>query len=251
MGFSRAELAVHVIGEITAKMKLEGYSVSDPPDGGPSEEPGVRVPTWRRVWFTIQGRGIEGRTVAAVEALVSDSERTGGVRFQGMVNLLSPAVEEVLFDIPDSALDSSFRPGNEYAQRNLLDMNSFAGLKDPSSLDRDFHVIDYGVGDGVDRFMECVTGEVAAFLAARDSVDKLVGLALRPRETDPGWPSPSRFRGVVVLCLLDDRVGDAVGLMDRYLLWERYKRSDSRERVQAFDSALRQRFPEYALARSR
>ena len=147
-------------------------------------------------------------------------------------------------------MDSSYRPENARAQRNRLDMAGFGSLENPPKSDRAFHVVALGVGDGVERFIDGVRGGVVDFFAERDSLAKLVDLALRERPQDPGWPAPSRFRGAVVLCLLDGRVDDAVGLMDRYLSWEKYKRSDSRDRVVAFDAELRQRFPSYARART-
>ncbi len=246
----RAELAEHVISEITAGMTAQGYSVSEPLDNQPSAEPGVRVPSWRTLWFTHAERGIQGRTTAAVSAIVAASQQTGGVRIEGYAYLLSQALEEVLRGVPDTALDSSYRPGNTYAQRNYVDMAGFGSLENPPKSDLTFHIVALGVGDGVERFMDGTRRGVVDFFAERDSLMKLVDLALRERAQDRGWPAPSRFRGVVVLCLLEGRVDDAVGLMDRYLSWEKYKRSDSRDRVVAFDSVLCERFPDYALARS-
>ncbi|WP_216918246.1 hypothetical protein [Nocardia noduli] len=198
----RAELAEHVISEIRAGMTAQGYSVSVPLDNGPSVEPGVRVPSWRTVWFTYPERGIQGRTTAAVSATIAASKQTGGVLIEGYAYLLSQAVEEVLRKVPDSALDSSYRPGNTSAHRNYLDMAGFGSLENPPKSDRTFHVVALGVGDGVERFMDGTRRGVVDFFAERDSLMKLVDLALRERAQDRGG---LRRRGFVGWCVVSAR----------------------------------------------
>ncbi|WP_327141082.1 hypothetical protein [Nocardia sp. NBC_01327] len=169
-----------------------------------------------------------------------ERHRDGGLRLEGTARIGSPAVEEVLRDMPGDGL--SYGDINR-GRFDLLDVSP-----KPLVMSIDF---DAGLDVAVAQYMSFVRGPVREWFAKRSTFPALLQSAREP--TIAPWetnPDPTLLRGTVVLCVLDGRVEDAAALMRWYLQRDQFHRWDSLEYACAFDDAMRKRFTGYDAARS-
>ncbi|MEV6102917.1 hypothetical protein [Nocardia sp. NPDC051981] len=169
-----------------------------------------------------------------------ERHRDGGLRLKGTARIGSPAVEEVMHDMPGDGLSRGD------INRGLFDLLDTSPKPPVMSIDFDAQ-LDVAVA----QCMEYVRGPVREWFAKRSTFPALLQTAREP--TIAPWetnPDPTLLRGTVVLCVLDGRVRDAASLMRWYLQRGQFHRWDSLEDAAAFDAAMRERFPDYAAERS-
>ncbi|MBV7704004.1 hypothetical protein NOVA_14590 [Nocardia nova] len=221
-----------IITRLPKAMLAEGYTLSRPPQVGPS----ANKVSWTKLSFHPAQAPIPGMT-RVIDAFIK-RQHDGGLSLSGTAKIGSPAVERLMEDLPGEGLT-----------RGEIDCTLFKLLDDTET----FPIVMYAdvVDDAVADFMTCVRGPVRTWFEKRSTFPALLQTAreptLSPGETNP---DPILLRGALLLCLLDDRASDAAALMDWYLHRETFHRWDSRADATAFDTALRERFPEYAIARA-
>ncbi|MFC3963494.1 hypothetical protein [Nocardia jiangsuensis] len=199
-------------------------------------------PDW--LWFRRRPEGAPASVQQLVSAYLA-SRRAGGFVIRGHAFLFSAAVGQFLEGIPAEArLDS---PVVDPDSVNYVDHEGFDSLVQPKDLSLVFPIpVVHEVAEGVGKYLSTVNGPVSTWFSARETLDDLKTLAVTPHE--PGVPEsvlPNRFRGTVVLCLVERRPDDAAALMDWYLSRDSLHFMDSLERARAFELALRGYFREY------
>ncbi|WP_330179805.1 hypothetical protein OHB26_25645 [Nocardia sp. NBC_01503] len=202
-----------------------------------------------RVWFTAP-TAIPGIT-AAIAAHIT---RTGygGIEIDGYASLFDPEVGRVLADLPRSTwLDWQIAGDRRFGE---IDDLSFSQLDQRWGPGRERRLGDTADIEGaVSWFMEFVRGPIPAWLTRWPNPTALLDSA---RTRDKGVRfNAARLRGAIVWCLLHDQPVQAADLMHWYLrpfrsLRDPFGPFDSRSRATALDLALRERFPEFARARS-
>lgn len=215
-------------------LPARGFTVSDPMD-----------PRWG-VWFRKELDAVP-HAVSAITAGFG-KDRYGGVAMAGYVSIRSAAVNEVLLDLPEEAWLK--REREEVRRFGPIDTAGFGDFLDPPKELERVVVRAEQVAEAVNWFAGFVSGPAAEWLLARDSLDKLIGIAQTPSPHAPDNINPVTFRGVVALCIVNSRFGDAAYLMDWYLDRGRFNFRDSLEKSTAMDRALAVRFPEYGSARA-
>ncbi|MFB8282971.1 hypothetical protein [Nocardia colli] len=171
----------------------------------------------------------------------------GEVAVSADATVISAGVRDVMLTLPSQAwleYDSE-----QCVRRGVIDSIGFGKFESSWSFPGALSVQEFVTNgrDGVEWVLSYAAGPVFQWHAERDTVAQLVVLARVQNEG--GYVEPERLRGTVVLCLLDDAATTAADLMQWYLSLERYYARESRERAEAFDHALRDRFPEYARLR--
>ncbi|MFJ9364871.1 hypothetical protein ACIRRA_10700 [Nocardia sp. NPDC101769] len=223
-----------IITRLTKAMAAEGFTVCVPLEVWPST--GKRL--WTEVYFSPASESIPSMT-STVDAHI-ERHRDGGLRLEGTARIGSPAVEEVMRDMPGDGLSFGDIDAGRF---KLLDVSP-----KPRVMSIDF---DAELDVAVAQFMEYVRGPVREWFAKRSTFPALLQTAREP--TIAPWetnPDPTLLRGTVVLCVLDGRVQDAASLMRWYLQRDQFHRWDCLEDACAFDAAMRERFPAYAAERS-
>ncbi|MBF6449017.1 hypothetical protein IU429_15200 [Nocardia elegans] len=222
-----------LISRLPKAMKAAGYNISTPPQVGPSPKKVM----WTKLAFHPAPAAIPGMT-RVIDAFIK-RQHDGGLSLSGIAHIGSPAVEEIMEDLPGEGL--TLKLGDiDTGLFELLDEEE----KFPIMIYAD--VVDRAVAD----FMTCVRGPVQTWFDKRSTFPALLQTAREP--TTVPWetnPDPTVLRGTVLLCILDDRASDAAALMDWYLHREQLHQWDSLADAIEFDTALRKRFPGYASAR--
>lgn len=223
-----------IITRLTKSMEAEGFTVCAPSQRWPS----TGKLLWTEIYFSPTSESIP-RMTSTVDAHI-ERHRDGGLRLEGTARIGSPAVEEVMRDMPGEGLSHGDINRGRF---DLLDASSKLPV-----MSIDFAAeIDVAVA----QFMDYVRGPVREWFAKRSTFPALLQTAREP--TIAPWetnPDPTLLRGSVVLCALDGRVQDATSLMRWYLRRDQFHRWDSRKEASAFDAAMRERFPAYAAERS-
>ena len=223
-----------IITRLPKAMQAEGYTLTGPPQVGPSPKKVL----WTKLSFHPAQAPIPGMT-RVIDAYIK-RQHDGGLSLTGIAHIGSPAVEEIMEDLPGEGL--TLKLGD-------IDTALFELLDDAKT----FPIMIYAdvVDDAVADFMACVRGPVRTWFDKRSTYPALLQTAREP--TTVPWetnPDPTLLRGTLLLCILDGRASDAAALMDWYLHREQFHCWDSLADATAFDTALRARFPEYATARA-
>ncbi|MGW0056515.1 hypothetical protein [Nocardia nova] len=220
-----------IITRLPKAMQAEGYTLTGPPQVGPTNKV-----AWTKLSFHPAQAPIPDMTRTIVAYIERHHE--GGLSLSGSAQIGgSPAVENLMENLPGEGL-------------NLGDIDR--GLFELLDDTKTFPIMIYA--DVVDRavadFMACVRGPVRTWFDKRSTFPALLQTAREP--TTVPWetnPDPTLLRGTLLLCILNDRASDAAALMDWYLHRETLHQWDSLADATAFDTALRERFPKYAVAR--
>ncbi|WP_181063501.1 hypothetical protein [Nocardia nova] len=222
-----------IITLLPKAMQAVGYALAAPPKVGPTNNV-----AWTKLSFHPAQAPIPGMT-RVIDAYI-ERQRDGGLSLSGTARIGgSVAVEELMRDLPGEGLE---------LKRGDIDTGLFELLDDAKT----FPIMIYAdvVDDAVADFMACVRGPVRAWFDKRSTFPALLQTAREP--TTVPWetnPDPTLLRGTLLLCILNDRASDAAALMDWYLHREQLHQWDSLADATTFDTALRERFPEYATAR--
>lgn len=221
-----------IITRLPKVMQAEGYTLAAPPQAGPS----AKKVLWTKLSFHPAQAPIPGMT-QVLDAYI-ERQHDGGLSLSGTARIGSPAVDKLMEELPGEGLS-----------RGDINRGLFELLDDTET----FPIMIYAdvVDDAVADFMACVRGPVRTWFDKRSTFPALLQTAREP--TIAPWetnPDPTLLRGTLLLCILDDRVSDAAALMDWYLHREQFHKRDSLADATAFDTALRERFPEYAAART-
>ncbi|MEU6579286.1 hypothetical protein [Nocardia sp. NPDC046763] len=231
---NQAQWTKQIITRLTKAMAAEDFAVCAPLERWPSA--GKRL--WTEVYFSPTSESIP-RLTSTVDAHI-ERHRDGGLRLEGTARIGSPAVDEVMRDMPGDGLSYGDIDRGRF---DLLDVSP-----KPPVMSIDF---DAELDVSVAQFMDYVRGPVREWFAKRSAFPALLQTAREP--TTAPWetnPDPTLLRGTVVLCVLDGRAQDAASLMRWYLQRDQFHRWDSLEDASAFDAAMRERFPAYAAERS-
>lgn len=202
-------------------------------------------PEWSG-WYAVERSGIPN-VVAAVGYGLWE-HHYGGIALSGIASVRSFRANEILREIPEDAWlifddDADLKFGH-------IDSIRFGDFQNPPySALVELVGTERNIDQAVRWFMGFVVGPVHDWLAARDSLDKLIAIARVPNPDSGGKINPTRFRGVVATCVSVDRFDDAATLMRWYIARENFNRLDSIERARAMDEALAERFPRYRAAR--
>ncbi|MFB8003982.1 hypothetical protein [Nocardia sp. NPDC056000] len=227
---NQAQWTKQLITRLTKAMDAESFAVCAPPQRWPA----TGKLLWTQIHFGPTSESIP-RLTSTVDAHI-ERHRDGGLRLEGTVRIGSPAVAEVMRELPGDGLSHGD------INRGRFDMLDGSPKPLVMAIDAD------GQLEGaVAQYMECVRGPVREWLAERSTFAALLEPAREP--TIAPWdtnPDPTLLRGTVLLCVLDGRVRDAAELMRWYLQRDRFHRWDSLEDASAFDAAVRERFPAYA-----
>lgn len=199
-------------------------------------------------WGTeyVASAGGSALLTSAVRVFIERSE-CGGVGVAGYASIVSRAARDVMLTLPRQARMEF--DDDEYVRREQIDSVGFGNFDRSQDFPGWFserEIVTDG-GAGAEWVMGYVTGPAVRWHAERDTVAKIAALARI--ENEGGYVEPRRLRGAVVLCVLDGATEAAAELMVWYLSREQFYSQESRERAQAFDLALRDRFPDYAHAR--
>ncbi|WP_327141387.1 hypothetical protein [Nocardia sp. NBC_01327] len=231
---NQARWTKQIIPRLTKAMEAEGFTTCAPLEVWPSTGPQL----WTKVRFSPTDESIP-RMTRVVDAYI-ERHRNGGLRLEGTARIGSPAVDEIMRDLPGEGLS---RGDIDRALFELLDESP-----EPLVMSVDF---DTDVDRSVTKFMGYVRGPARVWFAKRATFSALLETAREP--TIAPWetnPDPTLLRGTLLLCVLDGCVQEAASLMRWYLQREQFHRWDSLEDASAFDTAMRERFPDYAAARS-
>ncbi|WP_327141058.1 hypothetical protein [Nocardia sp. NBC_01327] len=169
--------------------------------------------------------------------------RYGGIVVGGGVSIRSASAAELNAGLPEEALAEGWAS----ADPGQIETSPFDRSPHPAYWDtycmRGVDDIELGV-QWVSKYLD---GPMAVWFAERDSVEKLAVHAKRPN-----WISkifhPVKFRATVGFFVAHGHFEQAAELVEWYLKRGEYN-SDSFERATAFDTALRERFPDYAAER--
>ncbi|MFF4027810.1 hypothetical protein ACFYY5_33700 [Nocardia elegans] len=221
-----------LITRLPKDIQAEGYSVAGPPQVGPS----TKKILWTKLSFHPSQAPIPGMT-RVLDAYI-ERQPDGGLSLSGTARIGSPVVDKLMEELPGEGLS-----------RGDINRGLFELLDDTAT----FPIMMYAdiVDDAVADFMACVRGPVRTWFDKRSTFPALLRTAREP--TIAPWetnPDPTLLRGALLLCIMDGRASDAAALMDWYLHRETLHRWDSRAEATAFDTALRECFPEYAAARA-
>ncbi|MBF6451771.1 hypothetical protein IU429_29330 [Nocardia elegans] len=221
-----------IITLLPKAMQAEGYTLSAPPQAGPSAKKVLLT----KLSFHPAHAPIPAMT-RVIDAYI-ERQHDGGLSLSGTARIGSPAVDRLMEELP-----------GEGFSRGDINRGLFELLDDTET----FPIMIYAdvADDAVADFMACVRGPVRTWFDKRSTFPALLRTAREP--TIAPWetnPDPRLLRDALLLCILDDRVSDAAALMDWYLHRETFHRWDSRADAIAFDTALRARFPKYATARA-
>ncbi|MGW5106339.1 hypothetical protein [Nocardia sp. NPDC004123] len=231
---NQAQWTKQIITRLTKAMGAEGFTVCAPPERWPATG---RL-LWTEFYFGPTSESIP-RMTSTVDAHI-ERHRDGGLRLEGTARIGSPAVGEVMRDMPGDGLS--------YGDINRGRFDLLDASPKPPVMSIEF---DAELDVSVARYMEYIRGPVREWFAKRSTFPALLQTAHEP--TIAPWetnPDPTLLRGTVVLCVLDGRASEAASLMRWYLQRDQIHRWDSLEDASAFDAAMRERFPAYAVERS-
>ncbi|MEU2258498.1 hypothetical protein ABZ540_35635 [Nocardia xishanensis] len=243
MAVSTARLTKMVVEQLTEALAAEGFVSSEPLDSAGGSEPGTRTPSWTSVWFIAPDSGVPHMT-AAVEAYIQRGNY-GGVGITARAWIVSSAVEDVLRGFSADALAKG---GWDLNYMEAVNFGFFERPLDPGEISVGGEP---GVVHAVGEFMRLLRGPVAEWFSRFGDSSKLleVARAASTQGMDRENPHPVLLRAVVVLSVLNGRVGDSATLMDWYLRRDVFHKWDSLDRALAFDAEMSRRFPQYAQAR--
>lgn len=206
--------------------------------------PSPSLDGWR-TWYTTE-TPVPGLSAAVVVNI--ERGRDGEVSIEGSVSILSTAVAEIVADLPEEARKTFSTSDANFGEidRFRFELDRQSGY--PTSYTMwDADSVAHGV-QWVTRYLDGAT--IVEWFAKRSSLSGLLETAREP--TTAPWesnPDPTLLRGTIVLCALEGRAAEAATLMRWYLRRDRFHRWDSRAGASAWDTAVRERFPDYAAAR--
>ncbi|WP_306363371.1 hypothetical protein [Nocardia sp. CC227C] len=242
MTSNSTQLIRQIVGQLTDALATEGFTPSNPLDGVAAAGCGTNSSSEASVWFARIVDGVPQLT-AAVNAHIQRNGRFGmGITAGAWV--VSKAAQDILQELPAEALSRGSWP---LGRLESVNFGFFERTLDPGEIpvgaDPDYAVSEY---------MRLLRGPVEQWFSRYSSSSELLATARTAtvQSLDQNSPNPVRIRATVVLLLLNELASDAVALMDWYLRHDRFHKWDSIDRAVAFDIAISNRFPAYALART-